>query len=99
MIKILQVNLGIGRNAQDLMIQKLLESNTDIALVSEPYKTLDSLIWFEDATKRAAIQILDNSVNITEVSEENEGFVFVTLNGIRIYSCYFPPSMENDIFE
>ncbi|KAI8129373.1 Retrovirus-related Pol polyprotein from type-1 retrotransposable element R1 [Lucilia cuprina] len=94
MTKVIQINLGRGRHAQDLLLHKLTESNIDVALISEQYKRSDSQIWFEDATKRAAIIVMNKYININEACEVNEFFVFATLNGIRIYSCYFPPSMD-----
>lgn len=98
MIKCLQVNLGRGRQAQDLLLHKLLESNTDVAIISEQYKSPDSLVWYEDKTKQAAILVMNSKSNISEVNENNVGFVYATINSIRIYSCYFPPSLNLEQF-
>ncbi|KAI8126689.1 putative 115 kDa protein in type-1 retrotransposable element R1DM [Lucilia cuprina] len=98
MIKFIQVNLGKGRHAQDLLLHKLSESYIDLALISEQYKRTDAQMWFEDSTKHAAILTMNRSLNIREVCEENESFTYVTINGIRIYSCYFPPSMDIEKF-
>lgn len=46
--KFLQVKLGRGREAQDLMMQKAAEDNIDILLVSEPYGKQPTSIWYED---------------------------------------------------
>lgn len=93
-IKFLQINLGRGREAQDLMIQKAAENNTDILLISEQYRKPTSQVWYEDTIHRAAIMIRNTKLIISEVDESNPCFVYATVGGIRIYSCYFAPSME-----
>ena len=54
-LNFLQINLGRGREAQDLMVQKATEENTDILLISEPYRKPLSQAWYEDSSKHAAI--------------------------------------------
>lgn len=94
MLKFIQINLGHGREAQDLMIQKAVECCADVVIISEPYKKPSSSIWYQDPSNRAAILICNKKLHISEICEENAGFVYVTLNGIRIYSCYYSPNLE-----
>ena len=97
-LKFLQVNLGRGREAQDLMTQKAVEENTDILLISEPYRKPLSQAWYEDSSKRAAIMIRNVRLTLHEVCESNAGFVYATIGRTRIYSCYFSPNMEHEQF-
>lgn len=98
MIKFLQINLGRGREAQDLMIQKAREDNIDILLISEPYSKLPTCIWYEDTSHRAAILVQSRNANISEINESNFGFVYATINNVRIYSCYFSPNLNHEDF-
>lgn len=96
--KIMQINLGRGREAQDLMVQKSMEENADIILISEQYVKPESYIWYEDASKKAAIMIPKGSMRVDDVGEGNNGFVYATINGIRFYSCYFSPNVDYEVF-
>ncbi|XP_037827412.1 uncharacterized protein LOC119615482 [Lucilia sericata] len=96
--KFLQINLGRGREAQDLMMQKAAEDDIDIVLVSEPYGKISSLNWYEDISHRAAIIIRNKNVNVKEIDESNIGFVYATVDNVRIYSCYFSPNTCHEEF-
>lgn len=93
-MKFLQINLGRGREAQDLMIQKATEDNKDILLISEPYRRPSSQVWYEDTNHRAAIMVRNRRLIMREVNESNAGFVYVTVGKIRVYSCYYSPQMD-----
>lgn len=97
-MKFLQINLGRGREAQDLMLQKATEDNTDILLISEPYKNPQARVWYEDTSHRAAIMVMNRRLIIREVEESNAGFVYATVGKIRVYSCYYSPSMDYKLF-
>lgn len=97
-LKFLQINLGNGREAQDLLLQKATEVNCDIVIISEPYWKPLSGNWYQDNTKRAAILLLNKNLIIDSVCEENTGFVWITVNGVRIYSVYFSPNISMDQF-
>lgn len=96
--KFLQINLGRGREAQDLMIQKATEDNTDILLISEPYRRPSSQVWYEDTNHRAAIMVRNRRLIVSEVDESNAGFVYATVGKIRVYSCYYSPNMDYNVF-
>lgn len=92
-MKLLQLNLNHCEAAQELLRQSVRELNVDIALLSEPYRSVDSTTWASDVTGMSAIwsvkrQMLQNKM-------ENEcGFVRATVSGIFIYSCYIPPRYD-----
>lgn len=96
--KFLQINLGRGKDAQALMMQKAAENDIDILLISEPYGKQSTYVWYEDTSHRAAILIRNKRTNIMEVNESNLGFVYVTINSVRIYSCYFSPNINHEDF-
>lgn len=63
MINLLQVNIGMGNSAQDLMFSAAWRCNSDIIIVSEQYRTGDeSNGWYRDATNRAAIVIVNGTI-------------------------------------
>lgn len=97
-MKFLQINLGHGREAQDLMIQKAEEDNTDILLISEPYRNPPYQVWYEDTNHRAAIMVRNRRLVVSEVDESNAGFVYATVGKVRVYSCYYSPNMEYKLF-
>lgn len=98
-VKFLQINLGRGREAQDLLMQKATEENTDVVLISEQYRNPTSQVWYEDKNKCAAIMIRNRSLLVSEVDETNSGFVYATIGKTRVYSCYFSPNMDFNEFE
>lgn len=93
-IKFLQINLGRGKVVQDLMMQKASETDTDVLLISEPYKKPTTQTWYEDSNHKAVILLRNNRLTIREVCEDHIGFVYMTIGKLRIYSCYIPPSID-----
>lgn len=98
MIRYLQVNLGRGREAQDLLTQVAVEKSTDILIVCEHYKQPECESWFQDTTARAAIAVLNRGLNIRKVCDTTPNFVWVDVEGVRVYSCYFSPNVHYDDF-
>ena len=56
-MKFLQLNLGWGRDAQDLLMQTAKERGADVLLISEQYKWSENSSWFQDASRRAGILV------------------------------------------
>lgn len=99
MTHFIQVNLGNGREAQDLLMQVAAEKNVDILLISEQYRKPETGIWFQDTRARAAIMVKNRRLNITQAFERGAGFTWVEIEGVRVYSCYFSPNEELGQFE
>lgn len=97
-LKILQINLGRGREAQDLMFNNASQKGIDIILVSEQYAKIEGKPWFQDVLGKAAICVINPRITIDKIEENNENFVVIYTNGIRIYSCYYSPNIETDDF-
>ena len=91
-LKVLQINLGHCRAAQDLMFQVAKEMRADVVIVSEQYANC-SADWYSDATGRAAIYVPSRDIAVTKrMVTGGDGWVWIEIGGRRIYSCYFSPN-------
>lgn len=93
-LKILQINLGRGREAQDLIDHKASHDEVDIILISEQYRRMPNHNWYQDRLGKAAIYVKNQQIIVNKIEENNDNFVVVHIQGLRIYSCYFSPSIE-----
>lgn len=93
-LRLKQINLGRGREAQDLMMSSGYQKKIDILIISEQYRRTDNCAWFQDKLGKAAICVLNSNIIVKKVNEELEYFVVTQTKGLRIYSCYFSPSVE-----
>lgn len=91
MIKILQINLGGGCRAQNLALQAVAKNSVGIIVVSEYYKygTLPHN-WYCDPMSRVAITL----VSPIAVDEQgaNDGFVWLKLGNVYVFSSYWSPN-------
>jgi len=74
----------------------------DVALVSEPNKTLceDMEGCFLDQNHRAAIMITNSNLQTTKIAPaNNNGFKWIEVEGVRIYSVYWRPAKTNEDFD
>ena len=95
-MKFLQLNLGRGKEAQNLLMQTAKERGAEVLLISEQHKWSENSAWYQDASRRPGILVCSSDLNIGDFLETNAGFVLVEVAGVRVYSCYFSP---NDPFE
>lgn len=98
MAKVLQINLNHCEVAQDLLCQLVREEKVDIAIVSEEYRDLSEPNWIKDATGRAAVWVCGRFHISGKMSAPMPSFTWVEVAGIRLYSCYLPPSDNIDTF-
>ena len=98
MIRLMQINLRRGREAQNLLMQVASEREVDILLISEQYRKPEMGTWFEDGTSKAVIVIRNKTLSIKDTGKQELGFVWVEVEGIHMYSCYFPPNERHDDF-
>ena len=92
----LQLNLGRGKEAQNLLMQTARERRADVLLNSEQHKWSENSAWYQDASRRAEIFLCSPDLSIGDFMETDAGFVWLGVAGVRVYSCYFSP---NDPFE
>ena len=98
-VKLLQLNLGRGKEAQNLVMQTARERRADVLLISEQRKWFENSAWYQDASKRAGILVCSPDLSIGDFMETDAGFVWVEVLGVPVYSCYFSPNDPFDIFE
>lgn len=89
-IKFIQINLNCFKAAQALLHQTAAEKSVDLALVSEMNRT-EGPNWYADKNGKAAIVNLRN-VRLDNEGQSEPGFRWVTLYGMRVYSCYWSPN-------
>lgn len=53
MLRLLQINLGRGIQAQDLLRQTVAEKKADLVIISEPHRRLETVYWFQDTSGKA----------------------------------------------
>lgn len=90
MIKCIQINLNCCKAAQALLHQVTAKKSTDLIFASEPNRNEDTN-WHSDTTVKASI------VNVKRIRLDNEGigeagFRWVSVHGIRLFSCYRSPN-------
>ena len=97
-MKFLQLNLGRGTEAQDLLMQTDGEG-ADVLLISEQHKWSENSVWYQDASRKAEILVCSPDLSIGDFLETHAGFASVEVAGVRAYSCYFSPDDLFEIFE
>ena len=98
-MKFLQLNLGRGKDAQELLMQTARERGADVLLISEQYKWSENSAWFQDASRRAGILVCNPDLGVGDLLETDAGFVWVEVARVRVCSCYFSPSDPFDVLE
>lgn len=73
--KFIQVNLGRGSRAQDLLLHTAKEQRVDVLLLTEPYRKPDTENWFQDETGRAAIVVCNTDKKVGKTKSTSSGFV------------------------
>ena len=88
-VRFLQLNLGRGKEAQDLPMQT----------AREQHKWSENSAWYQNASRRAGILVCSPDLRVEDFLETYAGFVWVEVAGVRVYSCYFSPNDPFKIFE
>lgn len=93
MTRILQINVGVRRAAQDLALGSAARWGADVLVVSEQNRAHPSEAdgWYSDESDLAAIAVVGN-VSINQVGPVVRGFRWVEFPGFRLYSCYWTPN-------
>ncbi|KAI8122631.1 hypothetical protein CVS40_6567 [Lucilia cuprina] len=89
-MRFLQLNLNHCEAAQCLLRQSVIETNVDVALISEPYKIEESPSWRSDATKTASMWVANVKMPNNSLTSMS-GFVRAKISNIAVYTCYFAP--------
>lgn len=93
MIRFLQINVGVCRAAQDLMIHTARECKADVILISEQYRNASEDVgWYSDAAGRSAVYVT-GGISVDDTGPLVAGFRWVLINSIRVYSVYHSPNV------
>ena len=96
-LRILQVNIGNCRAAQDLERATAIHEEIDVLITSEQYKNEEGN-WYSDSGKLAAVSIVSNRATVDEVGPCENNFRWIKIDGKRIYSCYCSPNSGIDLY-
>ncbi|XP_044583012.1 uncharacterized protein LOC123264033 [Cotesia glomerata] len=88
------LNLNHCEAAHDLLVQTVRELELDLVIIAEPYRHLNNQPWETDSTTKAVIWSCGKLPFQSIVSNDSIGFVAASINDIRFYSCYAPPSLS-----
>lgn len=91
MVRFIQINLNHCTGAQSLLAETAREENVDVLLVTEQHRN-EGANWYSDRSGRAAIANV-TGVDFDQIGPMDTGFQWVTMKGIRIYSCYCRPKL------
>ncbi|KAH8252206.1 hypothetical protein KR032_009292, partial [Drosophila birchii] len=86
------LNLNHCRAAQDLLRQTVRELGSEVAILSEPYRTGSGRGWVTDSTGRAALWLCGAEAPEMREVRATEGLVRANVGGIWLYSCYLAPN-------
>lgn len=94
MIKFLQINLERSPGAHDLAEVTIKNKKVDIIVASEPNKKyLDKEGWFMDGKRDSALKVFSKKLKVFEWGK-GEGYVWIGLHDIQIFSCYISPNVH-----
>lgn len=95
MIKFIQINLGRGRNAHDLLDDFSSKYNPGVMILSEPNKKISGeKNYLLDQRQDAALVILDRNIKVGKTFSER-GFVGVETEDCIIISVYISPNVPH----
>ena len=94
-LKFLQLNLGRGRDAQDLLMQTARETGADVLLISEQYIWTENSAWFQDASRRASILVCCIDLSIGDFLESDAVFVWVEVVGVKCTAATSLPAIPS----
>lgn len=82
------------------MFKTIAEKKIDIVFMSEQHKGSAKESWYQDVSRKAGIYIVNPLLrkNITKYKTSGKGYVWIEMNDVRYYSCYFSPNDEKEVF-
>ncbi|KAL4083587.1 hypothetical protein QTP88_028903 [Uroleucon formosanum] len=99
MIRVLQINIGVGRAAQELAMATANRVEVDVLIISGQYPDCgEDTGWYPDSNDRAAIAVL-GSISVDKIGPPMPGFRWLEMKGYRLYSCYISPNVRFPEFE
>ena len=74
-MKFLQISLGRGKGAQDLLMQSAREREANLLLISKQYKWSENCAWFHEASRRAGIFVCSPDLSFGDFLKSDAAFV------------------------
>ena len=82
-VKFLQLILGRGKDAQDLLIQTARERGVDVLLIREQYKWSENSAWYKDASRKAGIHICSPDLSVGDFLKSDARIVWAEMACMR----------------
>ena len=99
MVEVLQIKLNHCTVAHDFLIQLIREKKADIIIISEQLRDQNEPNSVRDSTSPAAIWVCGELHISKKMDVLLPKFTWLEVAGIRLYSCYLPPSDSIEEFE
>ena len=83
------------------MYKTIAERKIDIVFMSEQHKRTAKQEWYQDISRKAGIFIVNPLLkkNITKYKTSAKGYVWIEMNHVRYYSCYYSPNDSMEVFD
>jgi len=92
MINFLQINIGVSLVARNLMLVTAREMDADVIIISEHCRNQgEDHGWFDNSSGRCTLYVND-SVLIEVIGPPENGFRWLQIAGLQVYSVYWPPA-------
>jgi len=100
MIRVLQINVGVCRAAQDLAVATASNMDIDVIVMSEPYRCgLEVDEWYSDTGGKAAIVLSNPRLQVQAIGpKDSAGFRWVKVEDLTVYTCYWSPNTVFTLF-
>jgi len=91
MINFLQINIGVSPVPRNLMLQTTREIDVDVIIISEHCRNQgEDHGWFDDSSGRCTL-FVNSNIPIEVIGPLDNGFRWLQIAGLRVYSVYWPP--------
>ncbi|CAL7932929.1 unnamed protein product, partial [Xylocopa violacea] len=91
-------NLNNSTAAMDVLTNYMDSNGVEMAIVAEPPRNIRGA-WISSLCGKATIGLRGRLAGRAGVLEQAHNAVAISVNGITVVSCYFPPSLDFPAFE
>lgn len=98
-ISVLQINLNRSKLAHDILQTACRDHKIQLVAMSEPNVRRAEKECITDSQCNAAFKITDPNLIVINSSRNTDGFVWIELREVVLYSCYISPNVDTHAFE